>query len=689
MRAFGLYLLFATISACCVEGSLKGQEADRETIDYLEQMAGLSELSEEQAEELSEQLERVRRNPTPLYRASAATVAELPFLDPVQAHNLTNYIQRYGAPVNLAELASVKGFSEELANRLLPYVSFHHTRSPTWKESVKQADGYLRTTFRYQHPLEKGYTLQAKSPFSGNPLQHRLGGEVHFPEKAEIGFSAEKDAGERFSFENSAWPYDYLSGYILLHQPLKRWLPQFSRFLAGDFKIHTGYGLIFGQGFGFRKAGFVADGAKPGRGITPHSGYNETDYLRGISIRTEQDRWHFEAFGSLRKRDAVLEPNPLEEKSLLIRSFPSTGLHRTSTERLRKNSVDEAALGLSAGYSGAIFDGGIAYSHLQYRYPVVSKAAYFAAGTLRGTRHENYAFYLRIKTAKAQLFGEWAGYNSLGKALYAGIQTRPGGGVTAEISYRNYNRWYASPLGRGFGQASNNANEEGLYLHLIKQLAKGTVVTAYADLYQSALPKYRANGPTQGWKLGFRGEQKGRKQTLHSLDYRLTMKQENDPVQGSSIVLPQPRMLHRIKYSGHFSPSPVISFKTEITGALLAALTNTKRGVLLSGTLRYTGSRIPVKADIWAARISSQTGMESLYVTQRSAINHFSSTPCTGRGTQVGIWLEWQPCSRIKIRQKCSCWFYDTLRSGGSGSTSWQGWRKTTFELSLSLGNSS
>ncbi|MGE4568370.1 MAG: hypothetical protein AB7C90_04190 [Bacteroidales bacterium] len=689
MRAFGLSLLFAITFAFSVEGSLKGQEADSEPFDALEEMAELPELSEGQVEEFSEHLERLRRNPATLNRASAAMVAELLFLDPLLANNLANYIRRYGAPVNPAELASVEGFSEELVNRLLPYISFHPARIENWRASIRQADGYLRGTFRYQYPLEKGYSPQAKSPFSGTPLQQRIRGEVRFPAKAEIGFSAEKDAGEPFTFENTVLPYDYLSGYLLLEKPLKRWLPQLSQLLAGDFKIHSGYGVIFGQGFGFRKAGFVADGAKPGRGVTPHTGFNETDYLRGLALRIDQGRWRIEAFGSHRKRDAVLEQNPLEEKRLLIRSFPSTGLHRTPTERLRKNSVDEAALGFSASYSAAIIDGGIAYSHLQYKYPVVSKASYFAAGVLRGARHENYAISLRIKGAKVQLFGEWAGYNSMGKALYTGIQTRPGGGVTAEISYRNYNRWYAAPLGRGFGHASNNANEEGLFLHLSKQLARGLAVTGYADWYKSALPKYRANRPTQGWQLGFRGEQKSRGETVISVDYRIRMKQENGPVQGSNKVLPQPRILHRLKYSGRFYPSTALVLKTEITGALLAEPTGTKRGVLLSGAIRYTGNQLPVKAEIWALRVNSRKGMEPLYVMQRSAINPFSSTPCTGRGTQVGIWFEWRPCSRIIIRQKSSCWLYDTLRSGGSGSTSWQGWRKTAFELSVSLGNSS
>jgi len=688
MRTHTLYLLFTLITACCIDGAVKGQEADTEPADYLEELAETSDLSENLAEEFTEELERLRRNPILLHQASAVVLSELPFLDPLQTENLINYIRRYGAPVNLAELATVEGFSEELAKRVLPYVSFHRSRSPNWKESFKQAESALSSSFRYILPLEKGYTRQSKSPFSGSPLQQRLRGRLLLPGKAEIGFSAEKDEGEPFQFRGSATLYDYLSGYLLLHNPLPRVLPQLSSVLLGDFTIHAGYGLIVGQGFGFRKAGFVADGARPGRGFTPHTGYNETDYERGLAFRMEQGRWSFEGFGSIRRRDAILGPNPMQNKGWVIRSFPTGGLHRTPTERERKNNVREAAAGATMGYSGTIIDGGLRYVNLRYNIPVMTNTSYFAAGTVRGARHENYGIHLRIKTGKAQLFGEWAGYNGTGKALYAGIQTRPGGGFTVEVAYRNYNRWYAAPLGRGFGQSSKNANEEGVYIHLSKKVTNGLSVTAYGDFYQSGFPKYRANGPTKGWQIGFRGEQNGREGTVLRLDYRIKMKQENGPVQGSKEEFPQPKILHRLKYSGSFRPSPTVLLKTEITGALLEEPGAAKKGALLCGTLRYTGNRIPLKAEIWAARISSQKGMETLYTMQRSAISHYSSTPCTGRATQLGLWLEWRLSRKITIRQKSSCWFYDTFRTGGSGSTSWSGWCKANFELTLSLGNS-
>lgn len=678
------------IAGLCSIGQAEAQIIDSDDATLLEEMAEQTDLSENFSDEILESLEQIRNQPIRLQRATPASLATIPFLDPIRAEHLLLYIQQYGAPVNIAELATVEGFSEELANRLAPYLSFCRNQSPNWRESAKEYTWQARSSLRLTLPYERGYRSKSESRFSGGPIRHRARGELRFPEKARLGLAVEKDAGEPLWKNGTFYGYDYLSGYLLLERPLEKIVPQLSQLIIGDFKIRTGYGLINGQGFGFYKAGFVAEGAKPGRGISPHTGYNESDFQRGIALRLDQGRWNGEAYGMIKRADAIVEKDSVSNGKGVIRSLPAEGLHRTETERMRRENVSLGGIGARAGYSGRIVAFELQYATLRYSLPVVSKTNWFAAGTVRGALHENYGVCFRLKLAKAQIYGEWARYNNKGDALLAGLQAKAAAaGISVELSCRFYDRFYAAPLGRGFGQANKNANEEGYFVHLSKTLTRKTILSGYADIYSSNHAKYRANGPTQGYSMGVRLEHKEKVGGHLRIEYRQKMKEVNATLPNATIMRPEPEIVQSLKFTGLWPVGPRFSIKGETKGARQTQIGNRVKGALLFAALRWSGEKPEMKAELWLSRVASDKGMEPFYLIQRSAGYNSVSTACSGRGSQAGIWFEWRPCRVIQIDLKASHWFYDTVRTTGSGASRWEGSGKTDLEISVRLGNSS
>ena len=218
-------------------GQAHAQIVDSDDASLLEELAEQSDLSENLSGEIIEELEQLRIQPIRLHKATPASLADLPFLDPLRAEQLLLYIQQFGAPVNRAELATVEGFSEELANLLAPYLSFGRSQSTSWRQAAKEFTWDARSSLRLTLPYERGYSAQSKSRFAGGPIRQRARADLRFPEKARLGITVEKDAGEPLWKNGTFWGYDYLSGYLLLERPLEKILPQLSQLLIGDFKI--------------------------------------------------------------------------------------------------------------------------------------------------------------------------------------------------------------------------------------------------------------------------------------------------------------------------------------------------------------------------------------------------------------------------------------------------------------------
>ncbi|MGD8415203.1 MAG: hypothetical protein PVF33_13270, partial [Candidatus Latescibacterota bacterium] len=139
---------------------------------------------------------------------------------------------------------------------------------------------------------------------------------------------ADHDPGEAFAWspDSGSFGFDFISTgmEVLDVGPLKR-------LLIGDFTVRIGYGLAAWSGS--RRSGSPGSRIPAPRAtaITPKSGSNENDFLRGAAIELGfLESFVFAAFASKRRHDGS----------------NGTGLHRSAKEQAERRDVTESTHGL-------------------------------------------------------------------------------------------------------------------------------------------------------------------------------------------------------------------------------------------------------------------------------------------------------------------------------------------------------
>lgn len=154
-------------------------------------------------EELYENLALLLSHPADLNQITAEQLRTLYILNELQVQAILDYRAAAGPFVSLYELQSIPQIDRQTFERLIPFVTINDPRN-TFNKSLlsrifNERNNYL--ILRYDRTLEDkvGYlnTTSEASRYHGSPDRMYMRFRTSRPGDFSLGFTAEKDAGEK------------------------------------------------------------------------------------------------------------------------------------------------------------------------------------------------------------------------------------------------------------------------------------------------------------------------------------------------------------------------------------------------------------------------------------------------------------------------------------------------------------
>lgn len=487
-----LFLLILILIISLIPGTVFSQQTTSGTdLEKLLEQIDAEEPGSD-PEQLIENLHQIIANPININRADIDELLEIPFLSLPVAKNILKFRSESGVFTSLNDLVLVPGIGNKTLENLHPFLT-------VGSASEKAKDFYMNPSYwtknlraetinRYQRTLQtrEGFL---RSPddggYSGDPGKYYQRFRLR-SDHLSLNLTQEKDPGEPANipagFDYSSWHVAFTDNGL------------FENIVIGDYGVSFGQGLILWSGSSFGKSRDVTRSpVKNGTGIRPYTSSQETNAFRGIAASAGR-KIQVTAFFSNRLRTAS------EIDGQTVR-FPSeTGLHRTLTERSRRNNLSQKTFGgrvrlqLPFGFAGVNayqnefnkqIDPGL-QPHQLYRFRGKSLRAYSV----------DYQFLLD----SFHLFGEAGMTDNRATGFISGVKVKPADTSELILVYRNYDTKFQSIFGSGFGDQSGlPQNEEGFYIGFKYEITPRFDASGYFDQFRFQAPRFGTRKGTSGY----------------------------------------------------------------------------------------------------------------------------------------------------------------------------------------------
>jgi len=454
------------------------------------------EVTDTDDDEYGQQLEYFKKHPLNL---NAATEEELRFmhlLSELQIINFIRYKNLLGQLIDIYELQSIPGWDIVTIRKLLPFITVKEYKSITqaFKQRFRNGDNVL--LLRYGRIIEKsnGYQqpVTGNNYYLGNPDRLQLRYKYQYKNLLQLGFTADKDAGESFFRNKQKAGFDFYSMHLFARN-----LGTIKSIAIGDYTINMGQGLLQWQGMAFRKSVAVLNIKRQGPVLRPYSSAGEFNFHRGVGINWQYRKWEIVVFGSSRK----LSANTKLDSSLsteYVSSLLSTGYHRTASEAEDRNRLQMLA------YGGTIrhlwLNGRLAFNTVRYKFskPIIKEALPYNLFAFSGDQWSNTSVDYDFTFKNIHVFGEVAIDNNKNFAVLNGLLASIDPKVDITLLHRSLNKAYQSFFSNAFTENTVPSNENGLFAGISIRPKQNISIEAYLDIYRFPWLKARINEPAQG-----------------------------------------------------------------------------------------------------------------------------------------------------------------------------------------------
>lgn len=461
----------------------------------LESVAG--EVSPDEYEALLKELEYIREHPFDLNRVSRDELESLPFLTAFQINSFLEYRNTKGKLISIYELQVIYGFSQEVIEQLLPYVTLPEANSPEALQFKDLKGKPVHAVYlRMQRVIEKsaGYgrfdSASGANHYPGNPWMMNLHYEFKLKNHVRAGFTVEKDPGENLFKESNRNGFDFNSGFVMIEQ-----MGFLKTLIAGDYRLAFGQGLTLWSGAGAGKSSLALNTVKRQDSPKAFTSNDENNYFRGIAASTVYRNFTLSLFFSSKKRDANIT-DTLDGK-VYFSSFQESGYHRTTAEIHDERSVRETMLGGNIHFRNSFMKVGATLVSCTFD-------KHMEAGDDPGDRNDFSGNYLMnagldysLNYRKIQAFGEFS-YGNEKFATLHGLLMHVNKYAAFSLVYRNFAPGYFALHSSAFSERADDSNEEGFYVGTVLHPVADISIAAYADFYRFPWLKYNTSAPSSG-----------------------------------------------------------------------------------------------------------------------------------------------------------------------------------------------
>jgi hypothetical protein len=464
------------------------------------------------------------------------------------------------------------------------------------------------------------------------------------PGDFSIGFTGEKDAGEKFTWNTKADQYGFDFSSYHLHLQNKGKLKSF---IVGDFQCQYGQGLILGGAFGLGKGAETITATRRNNvGLLPYSSVNESGFYRGIGTTYQLTRHvYLTGIYSTIKRDASIAGDSVSSYS--ISSFQYTGFHRNATELKNRKKIIEKNYGAVLNYKHGNFDAGLIVQAINFSEPVSKEPSPYNQFTFKGNEHINVGGFINYTYSNFNFFSEAAKSLDGGSGIVAGVLSALHQNFDMAMVYRKYDRNFHTFYANAFAENSQPQNETGFYWGWKYQWKRKYSISGYTDLFKFPWLGFRRYAPAVGHEWLLRFSYQPSRNILLYVQAREESKFRNN---GDDSKLYQLDRVTKRNYwlSASYGVTDKLKLKTRALFNNVSDRNNKTEGVTLLQDLNYTFGKFQINARY--ALFDSEDYENRHYVYENDAWLAFSMPAYSGVGTRHYILLEY------KISQNLSVW---------------------------------
>ena len=493
-----LLFCLCVLSSLLATGPLLTAECQQEYEDLLEADGETADQSE-----LLERIAELTENPIDLNTASLAQLQRIPWLTALQAQQLIRRREEYGRFRSVSGLLDVPGVDEGLLSRIAPFVrvgpriplpplSLRHRSRITHGTSSDDIEG---DAFLFR---EKVYTRH----------------ELTVADRLAIGILTEKDADEERFDDHTVYSIA-LDGYRV-----------FDRILIGNYRLDFGQGLVLGAYSGaFKGASFPASQRKREHGLRAYTSTSEVGPFFGLACSGSVKGIDFSFFGSRADVDATLNEDGT------VSSVYESGLHRTETEQLKKDAVEEQLYGghISCG-PGDWGSVGATFYRSRYDRTFDPKDVERKHYAFRGRTNSVGGLNADLSYRRLNLYGEVAKAEGAGAGLMVGAIVAVAG-IEVDTLVREYARDFYNLHNYAFAENPDETqNESGALLGLVYTPSRRTRLRAYFDRVRNPWRRYYEQMPPSREEFWSQMEHRIAQRLLTTLRVRVRTKETSETV---------------------------------------------------------------------------------------------------------------------------------------------------------------
>lgn len=464
-------------------GITHAQEAIvQKTLEDLVESGDLESDQTSDHQEMIDDLIYLSQHPLPINKANKEELLRLHFLSDLQIADLLDYRNKTGQLYSIYEMASIEGYYPDLLQKLKPFITFEtfETKS-TYQKSDN--DLIIRGTRSFDNS-----SASNTSNYEGSTERYYLRFK-HISNNYEYGMVAEKDPGEAFFKGSNKSGFDYMGAFANLK------LGDAVKFYLGDYRVQFGQGLVASQGFSMGKSAETTQVFRFGQGIRSSSSTEENQFFRGMAAKFTIGKLSLMPFISIRQLDAPIDT--LEGKPV-FGAFQTSGYHRTPSEIAGKNALQQLVYGANTSISVKRWTIGITGIRTHFNAELNRSDEPYNQFLWQGKENFVGSIDWKATIKNLFLFGEIAASADNGKALLAGILTKPAANTEISMVYRNINKTYLGFFSNALTESSRTNDEQGLYVGFKYYPASKWTFNAYADIFNYRWIKYTTAAPSHG-----------------------------------------------------------------------------------------------------------------------------------------------------------------------------------------------
>lgn len=669
---------------------IKAQENEKQWLsDYIEEIAENSE-NEQAALNLKEELEYLVNNPLDLNTVTEDELRIFPFLSDFQVRSIIKYRRAQGRFLSVYELQYVYGFNQITAKRLSPFVTVvvtNHKYKPNIKREFLGGKNtlFLRTEFTTQK--QEGYLPISDSLLEQKPNSRYLGSKYkiyarysyQYNQSVRYGFTLEKDPGEEFFKGSQKRGFDFNSFHLQIKD--KKHL---ENLVIGDYSGFFGQGLVMYSGFGSGKSAYPLLIRKKVSGLRKYSSVNENLFLRGAGATIKYKGIAFTPFFSYKKSDANLATiDTLNDAEVLeATSIQNTGLHATPSQIEDKNSLGILLSGLNINYRIKELNIGATYLFTYFENDLASGNKRYDLYKFSGKELHNASIdYYYLFKQHIRFFGEEAYSSNGGVALLNSVMAKLAPQVDIAILHRYYSPQYYSYMAGGFGEASYNSNENGLYFGTEIYPYKFWKLSAYADLYSFPWLRSGIYAPSSGVDYFVQLDKHVARDFDVYFRYKTETKGKN--LSDETLYRIEAQNKKSLRIHGAYKVSNELYLKTRAEFSYFKQEgTPLEKGYLLYQDVKYKPQNLPFDCSIRFALFNT-TYNTRIYAYENDILYAFSIPAYFYKGTRFYVNLKYKITKNIDLWLRWSQFYYPYRTEIGSGLNKIEGNAKSQVKIQL------